>query len=82
MDFDAWRTEYEALVDESLRISASMDADPSRFLDADETELFDRLGELVPDRIGARFDRGDLVGPLQVFDSVRTGYLRVVVVGN
>jgi len=82
MDFDAWRTEYEALVSESLRICDAMDADPSRFLDADETELFDRLGELVPEPIGLRFDRGDFVGPIQIFDSVRTGYLRVVVFAN
>ena len=82
MDFDAWRTEYEALVSESLRIRDAMDADPSRFLDADETELFDRLGELVPDPVGLRFDRGEFGGPVQVFDSVRTGYLRVVVVVN
>jgi hypothetical protein len=82
MDFDAWSAEYEALVNESLRISESMDADPSRFLTTDETELFDRLGELVPDPIGLRFDRGDFGGTIQVFDSVRTGYLRVVVVGN
>ena len=82
MDFDQWRTEYEALVSESLRISETMDADPSRFLDADETELFDRLGELVPDPIGLRFDRGDFGGTAQVFDAVRTGYLRVVVLVN
>jgi hypothetical protein len=82
MDFDAWRTEYEALVSESLRICDAMDADPSRFLDADETELFDRLGELVPEPIGLRFDRGDFGGTIQVFDSVRTGYLRVLIVAN
>jgi hypothetical protein len=82
MDFDAWRTEYEALVSESLRISESMDADPSRFLTADETKLFDRLGELVPDPIGVRFDRGELLGSVRVFDSVRSGYLRVVVLVN
>jgi hypothetical protein len=82
MDLDAWRTEYEALVSESLRISETMDADPSRFLTTDETELFNRLRELVPDPIGIRFDRGDFGGTVQVFDSVRTGYLRVVVVVN
>jgi hypothetical protein len=82
MDFDAWRMEYEALVSESLRISETTDADPSRFLTAEETELFDRLGELVPVPVGLRFDRGDLVGPVQVFDAVRTGYLRVVVLAN
>jgi hypothetical protein len=82
MDFHAWSAEYEALVSESLHICDTMDADPSRFLTADETELFDRLGELVPDPIGIRFDRGDFGGTVQVFDSVRTGYLRVIVVGN
>lgn len=82
MDYDAWRTEYEALVSESLRISETMDADPSRFLTADETALFDRLGELVPDPIGIRFDRGDFGNPVQVFYTVRTGYLRVVVLVN
>ena len=82
MDFDKWRTEYEALVSESLRISETMDADPSRFLTTDETELFNRLRELVPDPVGLRFDRGEFGGPVQVFDSVRTGYLRVVVVVN
>jgi hypothetical protein len=82
MDFNEWSTEYEALVSESLRISETMDSDQSRFLTADETELFDRLGELVPDPIGARFDRGDFARPVQVFDAVRTGYLRVVVLGN
>ncbi|MGO9583711.1 MAG: helix-turn-helix transcriptional regulator [Acidimicrobiales bacterium] len=82
MDFDGWRTEYEALVNESLRISETMDADSSRFLTADETELFDRLRELVPDPIGDRFDRGEIVGPVQVFDSVRTGYLRVLLLVN
>ena len=82
MDFNAWSAEYEALVSESRRICDAMDAEPSRFLDADETELFDRLGELVPDPVGLRFDRGDFGGAVQVFDSVRTGYLRVVVLGN
>jgi hypothetical protein len=82
MDFDEWRTEFEARVSESLRISESMDADPSRFLTTDETQLFNRLRELVPDPIGARFDRGEVIGPLQVFDAVRTGYLRVVVLVN
>lgn len=82
MDFEAWRTEYEALVSESLRISETMDADYSRFLTADEMELFDRLRELAPDPIGDRFDRGEFRGPVQVFDAVRTGYLRVVVLVN
>jgi hypothetical protein len=82
MDFHAWSAEYDALVGESLRICDATDADSSRFLTADETELFDRLGELVPDPIGARFDRGDFGGPVQVFDAVRTGYLRVVVLVN
>jgi hypothetical protein len=82
MDFNEWSTEYEALVSESLRICDAQDADPSRFLDADETELFDRLGELVPEPIGLRFDRGDFGGTIQVFDAVRTGYLRVVVLVN
>jgi hypothetical protein len=82
MNFDEWSTEYEALVSESLRICDAMDADPSRFLTADETELFDRLGELVPNPIGIRFDRGDFGNPVQVFDAVRTGYLRVVVLVN
>ena len=80
MDFDAWRTEYEALVSESMNICETMDADPSRFLTSDETELFDRLRELAPDPIGVRFDRGEFRGPAQVFDAIRTGYLRVVVV--
>ena len=82
MDFNEWSTEYEALVSESLRICDAQDADPSRFLDADETELFDRLGELVPEPVGLRFDRGDFLSPVQVFDSVRTGYLRVLIVAN
>jgi hypothetical protein len=82
MDFDEWRTEYEALVSESLRVSETIDANPSRFLTADETELFNRLRELVPDPIGIRFDRGDFIGPVQVFDSVRTGYLRVLIVAS
>jgi hypothetical protein len=82
MNFDEWSTEYEALVSQSLGICDAMDADPSRFLDADETELFDRLGELVPEPVGLRFDRGDFLSPVQVFDSVRTGYLRVLIVAN
>jgi hypothetical protein len=82
MDFNEWRTEYEALVTQSLRICDAMDADPSRFLTADETGIFDRLGELVPEPIGLRFDRGDFGGTVQVFDSVRTGYLRVLIVAN
>ena len=82
MDFNSWTREYEALVTESLRISETMDANPSRFLTAEETKLFDRLGELFPDPIGVRFERGDFGGPVQVFDSVRTGYLRVVVLVN
>jgi hypothetical protein len=82
MNFDEWSTEYEALVSQSLGICDAIDADPSRFLDADETELFDRLGELVPEPVGLRFDRGDFLSPVQVFDSVRTGYLRVLIVAN
>jgi hypothetical protein len=82
MDFNSWTSEYEALVGESLRTSDTMDADPCRFLTAEETKLFDRLGELVPDPIGVRFDRGEFRGAVQVFDAVRTGYLRVVVLVN
>jgi len=82
MDFNAWSMEYDAFVSKSLRISETMDADLSRFLADDETELFDRLGELVPDPIGVRFDRGEFRGAVQVFDAVRTGYLRVVVLST